>query len=245
MALKATIDTLEEVPEVARDMYVARDGKFHISVDGLVPKDRLDEFRSNNIAFKREIDDLKKTYEGVDVAKYKTLTAKEQQLLDKTLIDAGKVEELVELRIAAMRTEHNSVVDTLKASDTAKGRQLEGLLIDNALRDAAAKSGVRPTAIDDVLLRGRQVFRLHEGVATAFEGDKPVYGKNSEPLSIGDWVGGLSERASHLFEPNTGGGAGKGVQTGGGTSNKMTRAQYDALPFEGRAAAIVGKELVD
>jgi len=243
MALQYVVDALESVPEALRGEYVARDGKFYLSVDGVVPKERLDEFRNNNIAFKRELDDLKKTYEGVDVEKYKTLTAKEQQILDKKLIDAGKVDELVELRIAAMKTDHEKVVGTLTAENVSSKKQLEGLLIDSALRDAAAKSGVRVTAIDDVLLRGRQTFRLHEGVATAFEGDKPVYGKNSEPLSIGDWVGGLAERAPHLFEPSTG--SNSKTATTGSAANKMTRAQYDALAPEARAAAIVGKELVD
>jgi len=245
MALQYTVDDISAVPEALRGEYAARDGKFFLNVDGVVPKERLDEFRNNNIAFKKENDDLKKMYEGVDVERYRTMTEREQKIAEKKLIDAGEVDKLVDLRVAAMKTEHDKVLATLSASDAAKGKQLESLLIDNALLDVASKSGVRPTAMDDVLLRGRQTFRLHEGKATAFKGDEQQFGKDSNPLTMADWLGGLKESAPHLFAASSGGNTPKQGAGGVGGSNTMTRAQYDALAPGERAAAVRGKTLVD
>jgi hypothetical protein len=219
MPLLATVDSLDGVPEAARDLYTARDGKFHLAVDGLVPSARLSEFRDNNIAYKKELDTLKAQFDGVDPEKYRELTAKEQKLLDKKLIDAGKVDELVEQRVGAMRTEHERVVADLNTKLGGSTKALEGLVIDSALRDAASASGVRSTAIEDVLLRGRAAFKLHEGKAVAFDGDKPAFGKDGGPLSITEWTAGLAERAPHLFESSNGGGAANGNGAGGGSGS--------------------------
>ena len=245
MALKSILDTLDGVHESLHEHYTAKDGKFHLAADGMVPKSRLDEFRDTNIATRRELDDLRTRFDGVDPEEFRKLSDAAAKVRDKRLIEAGKVDELIAERVAAMRGEHDKVLGALtKERDTTKG-QLEGLLIDGALRDAAAKAGVRPTAIDDVLLRGRQTFRLADGRAQAFDGDKPAYGKDGEAMSVQEWVGGLSERAPHLFEQSSGGGTPKGGNSTQGGAKTMTRAAFDAIPIYEQAAAIKGVTITD
>lgn len=247
MSLKFTVDDINSVDEAFRPLYVESNGKHVLAVEGAVSKDRLDEFRSSNVATRKELDALRAQYDGVDVEQYRTLTTQAEKLRDKKLLDAGKVDELIEARVAAMRGEHKTMLDGLTAERNSAKSQLEGLLIDGALRDAAAKANVRATAIEDVLLRGRSTFRVADGKATAYDGDKAMYGKDSEPLTVSDWVSGLAERAPHLFDTSSGGSSPKHGSTAvtGGAKNTMTRAQYDEIPIMDRAAAVKGKTIVD
>lgn len=246
MALSYTVDSLDAVPEALRGEYTESGGKFVLNVEGAVPKARVDEFRSNNLTLKRQIDEMTAKFDGVDPEAFRTLSAQAQKIAEKKLIEAGKVDELIEARVAAMRGEHKTLLDGITAQRNTAQSQLEGLLIDGALRDAALKAGVRPTAVDDILLRGRQTFKLAEGKATAFEGDKQLYGKDSEPLSVSDWVHGLAERAPHLFDASGGGGSPKGGAAGNAGAKTMTRAQFMAVPHMQQAGVIQsGVKIVD
>lgn len=209
MSLKARIKSLSEVPEALQGFYTEQNGEFVLAVDGMVSKEKLDEFRDNNVALKRQAEELAAKLQGVDLDKYRELVDREQKERDKKLIDAGQFEQLLNERTAAMKADFEKQV---KAMSDEKGKlsgQLEGLLIDNAIREAAAKSGVRATAVDDVLLRGRAMFKLVDGKATAMNGDSPQFGKDGNPLGISEWVSGLTDAAPHLFEPSNGGGAPK------------------------------------
>lgn len=247
MALKSVLESLDGIHESLHAEYTkADDGKFHLSVDGMVPKGRLDEFRDNNVTLKREADALKAQFEGVDVIKYREMTEQQVKIAEKKLIEAGKVEELFEARMQPMRTEQEKLLKAAKDEAATSKKQLEGLLIDSALRDAAGKAGVLPSAVEDVLFRGRAAFRLHEGAATAFDGDKPVFGKDGNPLSIDEWATSLSERAPHLFTPSSGGGSNKSVMAvGQGGKKTMTRAEFDRVSPNDRMATLKTVELVD
>lgn len=236
MTLKARIKSLDDVPEALREFYTEKDGGFVLAVEGVVPKDRLDEFRDTNIDLKKQIDALTSKFGDIDPAKYRELIEKDQQQREKKLIDAGKVEELLTERTSAMKADFEKQANALTKDRETLTRQLEGLVIDNGIRDAAAKAGVRSTAIDDVLLRGRSIFRLQDGKAVPMEGDKPIFGKSGDPMDIGEWVTSLTERAPHLFESSTSGGAPKGEQRGGVNPSRIARD--DSASFLGNIDAI-------
>jgi hypothetical protein len=103
MGLKHTITKLEDVPENVRTLYVAQGDKFVLDVDGVVPKEKLDEFRNNNIALQQQID----KYKDLDPVKYRELMAIQQKITEKELLDKGEVEKLVELRVTTMRDDHD------------------------------------------------------------------------------------------------------------------------------------------
>ena len=102
MSLKATVDTLADVPEALHSFYQEKDGKFNLTVEGLVPKARLDEFRDNNVTYKKQIDDLSARFKDVDPDKYKEMTDKEAKVRDKKLLEAGQVDTMIAERLAAM-----------------------------------------------------------------------------------------------------------------------------------------------
>lgn len=223
--LKFVIDTLDSVPEAVRSHYTERDGKFVLGVEGVVPKERLDEFRNNNVDLKKRLE----VFDGVDVEKYRSLTEQEAKIREKKLIDAGKVEELLAERVGSMKSEHDKQIQALTAANQAATGQLEKLVIDGSIRDQAIKAGVRPTAIDDVLLRGRSVFRLQDGKAVPMDGDKPIYGKSGDPMGIDEWVGSLTDRAPHLFEPSQGGGSKQGAGARPSTPGRIAPADNRAF----------------
>lgn len=216
MTLKAIIDDLTAVPEALREFYTEQDGKFALAVDGLVPKTRLDEFRANNITLARERDALRQQFDGIDPEKARALLAKAQAEQEKKLIDAGKVDELLAQRVEAMRNEYESQLKGEAEKSQILQSQLESLLIDGAIRDAAAKAGIRASAIEDVLLRGRNLFKLQDGKAVPMQGDEVMFGKNGEVMSMAEWLHGLASSAPHLFEPSRGAGA-----AGGGGASAM------------------------
>lgn len=247
MALKYTLDSLDGIDEALHPLYTESGGKFVLAVEGAVPKERLDEFRTNNVNLAKERDALAERFKDIDPDKFRELSEKDAKIREKKLLDSGKVDEIVAERVSALKADSQKQLDALMNDKTSLTRQLEGLVVDGAIRDAASKVGVRSTAVEDVLLRGRAVFKLNDGKAAAMDGDKLIYGKNSEPMGIDEWVGGLAERAPHLFEASTGGGA-PPPKTGGATGvagKTMNRAQFNALDAAGQRAAVKDFKIVD
>jgi hypothetical protein len=224
MTIKSTYAKLEDIPEAHRDLYVEKDGKFILPVEGMVSKDRLEEFRTNNVALKKQVEDLTSKFDGIDPELFRELSEKAEKERTKKLIAADKVDELVNERVNAAKAGFDKQLKTLDEDKRKLGIQLEGLLIDNAVRDASAKSGVRAGAVDDVLLRARQVFKVVDGKAVAFDGDKQLFGATGDPLTVPEYISTkLSEAAPHLFEPSQGGGAKKAEGNSGGASGKIGR----------------------
>lgn len=128
--LKFIVDTLEGVDQSVASLYEKQDdGKFRLNVEGAVPREKLDEFRNTNIELLKKVD----AFKGVDVKKYSELLALEKRVTDKELVDAGKVDEVVQGRISQMKTEHEGVVGQLNEQLGIANRQLESLLIDLSL----------------------------------------------------------------------------------------------------------------
>jgi hypothetical protein len=223
MALLAKVKALDEVPEAAHAFYTEVNGEFVLDVDGMVTKDKLDEFRTNNRTLKTELDALKVTYEGIDPQKAREMAEQAVKIREKKLIESGKVDDLITERTNAMKVDHEKQLQTLTEQRDSVTARLEGLVIDGAIRDAAAKAGVRATATEDVLLRGRALFRLHDGKAIPMDGDKPIYGKDGGPMDIGEWVGSLTEKAPHLFEVSKGGGAREAIPSAGAGARRISR----------------------
>jgi hypothetical protein len=216
MALKFVLDNIDDLDDSVKALYSKHtDGKFYLDVDGAVSKSKVDEFRDNNISLKQQIEELTDKYGNIDLDKY-------QELMDKAALDDGKkritmdkVDEIVSERTTAMKEEHENQLSALTSARDGLSDQLNGLLIDGAVRSAALESKVRTAALEDVVLRAKQTFKVVDGKAVAHDSEgKVLYGKDgSNPLSTSEWIGGLKTSAPHLFETSSGGGAGGGTKT--------------------------------
>lgn len=222
--LKYKLDSLEGLDENLHSLYVkAEDGKFYLAVEGVVSKDKLDEFRNNNIELKKALE----KYKDVDPAKYNELMSIQRQLDEKKLIEAGKIDEVVEQRVKNLRDDLNGKLENTSRELQSAQKRLEVLIIDNAVREAATKAGVLPTAVDDVLLRAKTVFSLEDGVAVPKDRDgKVIFGRDGQnPMGISDWIGSLKEAAPHLYQPSAGGGASGSGGARGGSNANLTATQ--------------------
>lgn len=231
--LKYIVDSLEGVPEAVASFYEPVDGgKFRLNVEGAAPREKLDEFRNTNIDLLKKLENFK----GVDVNEYKRLAELSKKIDEKQLVDAGKVDEVVQARISSMKGEYDGIVNDLTGKLQKSNGQLESLLIDSAVRVKALESGVLNTAVDDVMLRAKTTFKIVDGRAVPHVDDKPVYGKDGvNPMSVEEWINGLAKTAPHLFGSTQGGGAG-GSRPGsrGVGSAKLTSVQKIAQGLGGR-----------
>ena len=210
MALKFKYKSKDEVPVEHLSLYVERDGAFFLDAEGAVDKARVDEFRTNNLALKKQLDDIAARYEGIDPDAVKTLLAEKAKLEDQKLLKEGEVEKLVESRTRSLKSDLEKQVAGLATERDSLMSRLVEIEINQGVTLAATKRGLRPTAIPDAVARARKVFQLVKGVPTAFEPDgKSVrYGRDGvTPLTLDEWAEGLVTEAPHLFESSAGGGA--------------------------------------
>jgi hypothetical protein len=223
-----------------RELYIEKDGKFELPVEGLVPQERLREFRDNNIALMKEREELKKAltkYNDIDPEKYQEALKKLTELDDKKMLDEGKIEELLQARMERYNEDWNNrekgYQKKISEQESMTARLVESLArerIDGRLREVAPKIGITKTGIDDFIRRGREVWQLVDGEPVAMHGDQPIYGKDpSQRISMEEWGTDLAPEAPHLFERSMGGGA----QNNGNGSTRNTRviARGDPLAF--------------
>ena len=150
----------------------------------------------------------------------------------RALIDeavARAVAELEESK-AELEDEKRQLAERLKAGE-GRAAELEALVqgrdekfahlvIDGAIRTAAAEAALVPAAMEDALARGRGVFVLDEDgapVARDAEG-KVVTGADGEtPLTPAEWLESMRDAAPHWWPPSSGAGApGAGARGGEG-----------------------------
>ena len=229
MALKFKYAAKEQVPAEHAAFYVERDGAFVLDAEGAVDKSKVDEFRGNNVALKKQLDELAKRYEGIDPDAVKTLLAEKARLEDEKLVKDGEVEKLVEKRTKAILADMEKRLQTAEQASSSLSGQLLEKEIDRNIVESATKLGLRASAIPDIKARARGVFKISGGAVAAVDADgkSPVYGKDGvTPLTFDEWVSRQVVEAPHLFESSAGGGAvgnGSGGVGGGSAKNPFRR----------------------
>lgn len=242
MALKPVINSLEEVAEPFRTEYVKQaDGTFvldtnveeHPALHGL--KSALTNVRTEL----KTIKDETSKFSGIDPDKYRQLQEQERKIKEGELIAAGKMDELVALRTTSLRETLQAETNAERTKRESLERQLNTLVIDNAVQIAASKLGVKKTAMDDVLNRARSIFKTHEGQAIAYQGESPIYSKDGvHMLGIEEWMTNLPTTASHLFEESKGSGAPGGNAGGKPVLGPGTISRTDPNAFLANLDAI-------
>ena len=221
MALKFKFKTKDEIPAEHLPLYAERDGGWVLDAEGVVEKTKLDEFRNSNVALLKERDDLKKRYEGIDPDEVRKLADEKRRLEEAQQIKAGEAEKVVEARVKSLKGDFDKQLSAVTGERDALNARLVAIQIDQGIVGVATKRGLRASAMPDITARARGVFRLVNGVPTAFEADGQTVraGKDGvTPMTLDEWVDAHVSEAPHLFESNAGGGAaGNGS---GGVGNK-------------------------
>lgn len=166
---------------------------------------------------------------------------------DLKLFSQGKREEYNDRIVGRMKSDYDKKLEgrdkrisELENHVKEKVSQIERLVIDGQIREAAEKSGIVPSAIEDVIYRGGRLFSLDEensAVAREQSGGL-VNGKDGKPLTIAEWVDSMKEAAPHWWPPSAGGGA-LGGKIGSISEGQKMKEQYDKLMASGNIQGAV------
>lgn len=228
--------------EITPEIQAVIDAAVATNVEGLKAKN------AELIGKVKTVGDQLKAFEGIDPVKTKEMLARFENDEEAKLIAEGKISEVIEGRTARLRADaEKKIQDALKEAQAATNRAsaFQGQVLDNALRAAAAETGIHKHAVEDALLRGRSMFTLSEDGKAVQLGDdgQPVLGKDGKtPFSPTEWLDTMKETAPHWFPSgSSGGGSGGNSKDGGSSGAKaMKRSAFEALPANEKAAFATG-----
>lgn len=179
---------------------------------------------------KKKVDKRIKEYESFD---YEAATEAIDFLKNNKnaqLIKDGKVDELIEKETSTLRSDHETALNELSTElNEARnhGTMYEGLyktkMVEDSLREAAVAAKVRPEAITDILLHGRNIFSLadDESVEARDAEGKLKKTIDEKVLTPSNWIEGLKKSSPHYWPDSVGAGANSG---GVGDENDLTAA---------------------
>lgn len=242
MALELIVENLDSVPEAAKSMYVAHEGKFRLDVNVEDTKGLKSALEKERQAAKDAKAELAK-YSGIDLEKLKA----QQKLIETNeearLLSEGKTDEVFQNRTEKWRAEvelqKKELADKVSAAE-AKANAFKDRVLDNELRAAAIAVGAHKDAIDDILLRGKGIFTLDEdGRAIQLDGNgHPVLGKDGKSkFGATEWAEGLKATARHLFPVANSGSPDGGKQVKGGGKDFSNLPPVERLTAARAAAA--------
>lgn len=250
--MKTVYSTLAEIPEAFRTEYEQRDGQFHLKVEGdyapLVEANRkLAEFRDNNRALNAQISEVNtklKSFEGIDPTEVVTMRTELDGFKKK---GAAKPDDLTAMLSAELKKATEPLIAQLteiKAREESTRRSLEVKGLEDALREAGTKAGVRDTAMKDFIRRGTEVYKVVDGKYVAMNGETPLFSKKSpaDPLPFAEWAETLKPEAGHLFEPSKGAGTPPGTP-GGPAAGPKRFISSDPIVFGQNLEAIAKGEV--
>lgn len=236
MAAKAIVDSLDGLPEAVKAAAEKLEsGAFVVPLDALLEAHgKLGEFRDNNINLAKERERLQSQLAGfkdVDPTKYREMQQRIQDLDDKKLIDAGKIDELVAQRVERYKADAEARIADLDKANKAAATEVEStrsqlaeLLIDSQVKEIAVAQGAKAKALPHIVRMARERWKLDNGEARAFEdlkGEKPMFSAKKPGVQLAgkdgleEWLGGIKKEDAFLFESPAGGGAPGGASVGG------------------------------
>lgn len=213
MALKMVVDTLDGLEAGVAALYVAKDGKFSLDVDGAEDvtglKSALEKERLNGKTMSKLVKDLQDKFSGIDVDAVRAMMAQAETDAESKLIAEGKIKEVLEARLA----KHQQETDQKIADKDGIISSLSKKALENIFRAAATTVGTHKGAVEDVLMRGGSLFTLDaSGNAVQLGQDgQPILGKDGKTaFTPAEWLEGMKETAPHWFPAGNSGSGGEG-----------------------------------
>jgi len=194
MTLKAVLETLDNLDEGIKSLYVEHDGKYRLDIEGGFKTN--DEITGLTSALNKErearsrLEKQVKQWEGIeDPQKAREALETLKNLDSKKLIDAGKVDEVKEEVRKAMQgklDEMGRVVETLKATVEQKEATIRDELIGGRF--------VRSRFIADKLAVPVELVRAHWGARFKVEDGNVVgHDKHGNPIYSKEKPGELAD----------------------------------------------------
>jgi hypothetical protein len=224
MALKYVVTKKEELDQLAepvRQLYIEKDGRWTLAVDGVVleadlndVKTKLGEFRDNNRTMHNELEKLRPLeakFKDVDPEEYKRLKTEAKKLEDKGIKSTDDLQ-------AAIAAALKPVTERLDASEKARvaaQQAVDRSTFEKLIAADATKAGVKPQSLRHVLREADDVFVLKDGKVIPKDGVKHPTDP-SKDMTTDAWLLNLATTDDYLFGESSGGGANNSTRPGGG-----------------------------
>lgn len=249
--LKLVIDKLDDVDEAVRPLYEEKDGKFHLSVDGIEDTTPL---KTALAAAKREAQERRQKLEAW--AKLgKTAEEIEQLLADEGKREMSEAERKGEWDKLKTQMNERHAADLAKKDLTVKDREgkisslrsaLERHLIDaTATAAIAAQKGV-PELLLPHVRKHVKVEESEDGqdfvVSVVDSKGGPRVNGKGEPLSISEFVAEMQQNEvfARAFEGTGSSGSGKRpTNGGGGGANPGGKSKKSEFKSEAERASFI------
>lgn len=237
MPIKALYATQDEIPENFRELYEERGGQFHLTqIEGIKTdadvarvQRALDQEKQARNQLKQQWDSFFGDKKPEDI----------QALLDRIpeleaaaegKIDDEKINSIVEGRLKTKLSPVERERDQLRAQLQEREQQIAQFqeretrrTIHDSVREAAIKSKVIDTALEDVLMLAERMFEVGEdGKVTAKEGVGVTPG--IDPVV---WLTEMQQKRPHWWPASQGGGAKGGAGGGGFGSNPWSHDNWN------------------
>lgn len=200
-----------EDPEVQAELKALLEQQVNTAVAALKAKNET------LISEKRKLQEQTAEFADFDKETLKNYIARLKNDEEARLIAEGKVGDVIEKRTNLMRESYQSqIADTQKLAQEWQNKygELEQKFnytrIDSALRDAALAANVVPSAIDDIITRGRKSFEIDANgniiSRDQFTGDIKIGADGKNPYAASDFLSDLKKTAPHFWPQSQGGG---------------------------------------
>ncbi len=203
LALKRTVESLEDVEEAYRELYAEQDGKFTLSdIEGLIPAEKHREFVNNN----------KNLY--VENEALKTQAAELEALTKQLQGAAENRDEEEKKRMSGAKDEFEGRLKALEDANAEKDRALAAERLENRqarirdeIKKAAVPAGGKPKALDDIASALLSEFDYNEDGALVRQvnGQVVLSEENpGQPQTLEERMVGFALEKDYLFGASMG-----------------------------------------
>ncbi len=229
MALKYTLDSIDDLPEHLQSEYIEQNGKYVLKLEGAPSADSVQRLESALDKVKREKKQLGERLALLGDRKVEDVLAELDRLAELEAGGGGgtdAIERQVKARVAAVERERQALerqFNDLKTELTEHQQRERTRSITDAVRGAISKmDGFARSAEDDALLYAERMFEVDDDgnvVTRAGAGVTPG-------VDAVVWLTEMQAKKPHWWGPSQGGGAagnrGGGVVTGNNPWAKAT-----------------------
>jgi hypothetical protein len=257
MALALTVDAIDSVPEAQRALYVEKEGKYHLDVDGLPDvsglKTALEKERAANKANAKDIAAWKGLGKSAD--EIAALVAEKEAAAEEALKKAGKHDQILADKLAQAARERKEEADALRAERDAANADARQAIVETRVTTALTKAKATQEGLDLLaerlgkrikveMVNGKRVTSIMQA-----DGETPMIGSEKDgSANFDDLVKEAVKTYPSLFEGTGAGGSGtdqKNQRRDAGAKT-ITLADFHALgPIERAAKMKEGFKVVD
>jgi hypothetical protein len=248
--IKSSYQTLNEVPENAREFYTEKDGKYVIDAEGVLAEEEVTNLKKALDSQRNIANDLNRKVkpweilaaelnEDITPERVREIREKYQKLQEDleaiTKDDSKKIDIAVAERVKALEdrsTQDRIRYESLTKEEKARADKFESIYRDGLFHSAistALGELVHPTAIEDLVYRARKFgWKLDDDgqmVALNFKGD-PIYSASDprQTITLNEWVNDIAyKEAPHAFKQSSG--TGDRMKAGNGGMPRRMRTQ--------------------